>query len=587
MSFEWASYVLASLGAGVLSIGVGVYTWRKRPAPGAKMIAIIALAGALWAFCNIFQVMTTDLAAMLFWDSVKTIGIVMIPVAWIALSLEYSGHGGLMTRRFWVLACLEPCASIVLTWTDHLHGLVHVSPRVDMSGPFPYLEYELGAGFMVALAYGYLLLGLGAALITWKLLHLSRFYYPQTAALLAAMILPMISHIVWSAGLLPFPALDLTPILFSLSCLLFAWAVLRQGLLGIVPLALDSAVRSMNDGVIVLDEENRVVHLNPATEQMVGQRTIDVRGFPADQLLSGWSELRSLALNREYGRKEIAWSEKSGHPHYEVHIAPLRDKSENLVGTLFVLHDITDVRHAQEALQQHALELAVRNEELDAYAHTVAHGLKNVLQLLMGHCGSLIMSHSEMSAEKIRTTLEQVDIAAQKMSGIIESLMLLSGIRRETLTLEPLDMVPIIDEVKIRLKAMIEEYQADIILPEAWPTALGYAPWIEEVWDNYISNAIKYGGSPPRVYLGGEETEGGMVRFWVRDNGDGIPEEKWPLIFSSFGSVEYNGAKGHGLGLSIVERIVKKLGGTVALESSSGAGSTFTFTLPRTMHPEA
>ncbi len=580
MSLEWALYVGASLGAGLLTIGVGVYSWRQRPAPGAKMITIISFSATWWAFCNAFQVMTTDLAAMLFWDNTKTIGIVIIPVAWIALSLEYSGYGRFLTRRFWVLASLEPCASIVMGLTDLFHGLVHESPRIDTSGPFPYLEYEFGVGLLVDLAYGYLLLSLGAALIIWKQLHLSRFYYAQTVAILAAMILPTISHVIWAAGLLSPPVLDITPIFFSISSLLFAWAVLHQGLLGIVPLALDSAVRSMNDGVIVLDEEDRVVHLNPAMEQMVGQRTIDVRGLPADQLLSGWPELRSIALSREYGRKGIAWSEKTNHPHYEVHIAPLRDKSDNLVGTLFVLHNITDLRHAQEELQQHAIELRGRNEELDAYAHTVAHGLKNVLQLMMGHCGLLMMSHSEMSPEKIQTTLEQVDIAAQKMNDIIESLMLLSGIRRETLTLEPLNMVPIIDEVRNRLRAMIEEYQAEIILPEAWPTALGYAPWIEEVWDNYISNAIQYGGSPPRVYLGGEETEDGMVRFWVRDNGDGIPEEMRPLLFSSFVSVEHNGARGHGLGLSIVERIVKKLGGTVALESSSDSGSIFTFTLP-------
>jgi len=580
MSLEWALYVFASLGAGLLTIGVSVYSWRQRPAPGAKMITFISLSATWWAFCNAFQVMTTDLAAMLFWDNIKTVGIVTIPIAWIALTLEYSGYGRFLTRRFWILVCLEPCASIVMALTDTIYGLVHESPRMDTSGPFPYLGYDLGIGLIVDLVYGYFLLSLGAALIIRKLLHLSRFYYAQTAAILAAMILPMISHVIWALGLLSPPSLDITPIFFSVSSLLFAWAVLRQGLLGIVPLALDSAVRSMNDGVIVLDEEDRVVHLNPAMEQIVGQRTIDVRGFPINQLLSGWSELRGIALSREYRRKEIAWSENTGHPHYEVHIAPLRDESGNLVGTLFVLHNITDIRHAQEELQQHALELRARNEELDAYAHTVAHGLKNVLQLMMGHCGLLMVSHSEMSPEKIQTTLEQVDNAAQKMNDIIESLMLLSGIRRETLILEPLNMVSIIDEVKNRLRAMIEEYQADIILPDSWPTALGYAPWVEEVWDNYISNAIMYGGSPPHVYLGGEETEDGMVRFWVRDNGDGIPEEKRPLIFSSIGSVECNGAKGHGLGLSIVERIVKKLGGTIALEGSSDSGNTFTFTLP-------
>jgi signal transduction histidine kinase len=158
---------------------------------------------------------------------------------------------------------------------------------------------------------------------------------------------------------------------------------------------------------------------------------------------------------------------------------------------------------------------------------------------------------------------------------------------------KPLDMAAIVAEALQRLASLIEEHQAEIILPaaSAWPVALGYGPWIEEVWINYISNAIKYGGRPPRLELGATEyqtSEGSeisqvsssMVRFWVRDNGPGLTSEEQAQLFTQFTRLHQAQAKGHGLGLSIVQRIIKKLGGQVGVESQMGQGSIFNFTLP-------
>ena len=100
------------------------------------------------------------------------------------------------------------------------------------------------------------------------------------------------------------------------------------------------------------------------------------------------------------------------------------------------------------------------------------------------------------------------------------------------------------------------------------------------MWANYLSNAIKYGGPSPRVELGATEQADGKVRFWVRDNGPGIPAEKQAGLFRSFTRLDQARAKGHGLGLSIVQRIVEKLGGQVGVESEVGRGSVFAFSLP-------
>ena len=141
-------------------------------------------------------------------------------------------------------------------------------------------------------------------------------------------------------------------------------------------------------------------------------------------------------------------------------------------------------------------------------------------------------------------------------------------------------MAKVVTQGQERLALMIEDYQGEITLPEQWPTASGYAPWIEEVWVNYISNGLKYGGTPPRLELGATPQNNAMIRFWVRDNGQGLSSEAQTILFTEFTRLDQIRVQGYGLGLSIVRRIIDKLGGQVGVESIVGQGSTFYFTLP-------
>jgi signal transduction histidine kinase len=146
--------------------------------------------------------------------------------------------------------------------------------------------------------------------------------------------------------------------------------------------------------------------------------------------------------------------------------------------------------------------------------------------------------------------------------------------------MEPFDMCHVVAETRARLDAMIARSAATLIVPESWPTALGHGPWVEEMWANYISNAIKYGGTPPQVELGATKEEDDHVCFWVRDNGEGLTPENQARLFTPFERLSQVRAEGHGLGLSIVQRIAEKLGGRVSVQSEIGKGSTFCFTLP-------
>ena len=130
------------------------------------------------------------------------------------------------------------------------------------------------------------------------------------------------------------------------------------------------------------------------------------------------------------------------------------------------------------------------------------------------------------------------------------------------------------------LHSMIVQTGTYITRPETWPLVVGYAPWVEHIWSNYMSNAIEYGGNPPLIDLGASHSEDGLVSFWVRDNGRGLSLDQQVRIFQPFTRLVERNVEGHGLGLAIVAHIVDKLGGQVGVESSMDEGSTFSFSLP-------
>ncbi|RMF01191.1 MAG: response regulator [Chloroflexi bacterium] len=219
-------------------------------------------------------------------------------------------------------------------------------------------------------------------------------------------------------------------------------------------------------------------------------------------------------------------------------------------------------------------------EELDAFGHTVGHNLKDPVGLIVGY--SALLKEQARLPEEWQEYVNAIARNANKLNTIIEELQLLTGVRKEQVETKPLNMIRIIAEVQQRLAYLINEYDAKIIVSEYWPVALGHKAWVEEVWANYISNAIRMGGDPPRVHVGATAQSDGMIRFWVRDNGPGLSPAEQAIVFTEFTQLSQAKLKGHGLGLSVVQRIVTKLGGEVGVSSDGvpGEGCMFSFTLP-------
>jgi signal transduction histidine kinase len=243
----------------------------------------------------------------------------------------------------------------------------------------------------------------------------------------------------------------------------------------------------------------------------------------------------------------------------------------------------TEALHRINTEMAHQLqEIQARNEELDAFARTVAHDIKNPLSIIASYAGFLVEAGQEIPPAELVQSLAVIDQNATDLAHVVDALLLLARVRKQDVPLEPVDMGLLLDRVIARVSGLIEASQAEVVLPPAtaWPLALGYTPWVEEIWVNYLSNGCRYGGTPPRLELGGEMLAGGQVRFWVRDYGPGISAEDQARLFTPFTQLDHGLGQGHGLGLSIVHRIADKLGGKAGMESVVGQGSLFYFTLP-------
>ncbi len=243
---------------------------------------------------------------------------------------------------------------------------------------------------------------------------------------------------------------------------------------------------------------------------------------------------------------------------------------------------ITKPVNAEDLLRSVAARLEKKElvEELNAFAHTVAHDLRSPISLAMGRLDLAATRLAQNDLVSLQEQLGQARQAVDRLNTIVGELLLLAKVRKSSITHESLDMSAIVTEALKRAEDQLRAANACVHQPDTWPTALGYAPWLIHVWSNLLTNAAKYGGTPPRIELSGVENPAtGRVRFTVRDHGPGLDPQTAAGTFTPFGKIPQQRGRGHGLGLSIVRQIITKLNGSCGVESQPGQGAAFWFEL--------
>ncbi len=584
---QYILFLILSPVVTIVSLGVILGLARRYPSRPTRLLTYLALTIAGWLVFNSLELVASSPEASVFWAKVSYAFITLTPVAWLAFALQYTGNVRWLQRDRFFIFFLVPAVVTLSAYTNELHQLLWREYIFTPVSLFLAFSVEHGPLFWLHIVHSYVLVFTGALLIVRQALRTFAVYWRQAIYLIVGALVPVATNLFYLANPIPAIKKDYTAISFAISALVLTIGVVRDRLFDVRPVARDLLVDSMGDLMLALDRQGRIIDLNPAAEAALQVKSHQIVGKAAATALAAHNVLAQYIVAAGEVEDEISLELEGGRRCYDLRISRLLNRRGQERGQLVVLRDITARKEAEAELQHYAAQLEARNQELDAYAHTVAHDLKNPVTAVVGYAEYL----QEISTDaKVNTVADRIILSGHKMQSIINELLFLSIVRTKDVAVEPLTMETIVAEAAQRLESDIAKLDAEIRYPSQWPAAYGHAPWVEEVWVNYLSNALKYGGRPPKIELGADMPQSDFraasntVRYWVRDNGSGVAPDVRKRLFTLFERLDEAASDSHGLGLSIVHRIVTKLGGEVGVESQEGAGSLFWFTLPAARH---
>jgi signal transduction histidine kinase len=581
----WLPTVLAAL----LLASTGLAAWAaivargRRTIPGSDAFAWMMFATAYWALLAALHAIVPSISTRITVAKFQYLGIAAVAPLWFVFTSQYARERWIGDPILRAILWVIPITTVITAFTNDWHLLLwsSITPVDDGTR----LVYGHGPWFWVALTFNYFVLGAGTFLLFRALRRFPLPYRRQTALITIGALIPWASNVLYVAGLLP-SGIDATPLAFAVSGTAILWGFHRHRLLGLVPIARDLLIDSMDDGILVLDQYRHIVDINPPAERMTGC-TIECVGVPVDRALAWWTE---SATEEGVGRSPRI-IEVNNH-FLEIEITAVRDGQERFAGWLVLLRDITARRHSE--IERRRLERRLfeqqKLESLGVLAGGVAHDFNNLLTGILGNADLLAMAANENP--ELRTRAEAIVIGAQRAADVVAKMLAYAG--EGQVMSELVDLDELIRELLDLLQASVArhchlEYRGQGPLPriKADPSQ------VRQIVMNLIVNAseaVDDGGTI--TVSGGSETlndaalagiehcdatPGRFAYIDVHDNGPGMSTETLRRIFDPFFSTKQTG---RGLGLAAVRGIVRGHKGALRVITSPGQGTGFRVWLP-------
>ena len=589
MPLQYTPYNLPLLIAAAVSICLAYYIWTRRFNPGAKSLFAVMAAMVIWSSCYALQMASVELAAKIWWTRIQYLGILAVPTMWLLFALQYTGRDeGWLKGRLWLLAPV-PLLTAVLIWTNSHHHLFWKTTELVQYEGFAVFDKQHAFGFWIHATYSYLLLLIGTLLLLQALHATTNRFRHQLSAAIIGVLAPWAANAVTIFGISPFPYLDLTPFAFVLTGLAMGWGLYRFHLLDLIPVARDLVVERINDGIIVLENHNRIADINPAARHMLDCIDEDLIGRPVGELLPDLATLIIWVDELEETVEEISLARAGEKRIYEVNLVPLHDSGLHSAGRLVLLHDVTLRRQTEERLRQLKEAADAANRAKSAFLAHMNHELRTPLTGVIGYAEMLKEQMMGELNDRQDEAIGKIRESSNRLLEIInESLdMAKTEAGKVAFHLEAFAVEDVVGEVVDTVQPMADKNSNELIVENGAALGEMFADRIKvrQALLNLLSNAAKF-TREGTISLGVQRlhTErGDSILFAVRDTGIGMTQEQIRQIFEPFTQAATSTQKdfgGTGLGLAITRNFARLMGGEVEVESEPGQGSLFTLCLP-------
>lgn len=576
-----ALYSIFFISTSLVSFFVAFLAFQRKSVNGAKELAWLMLATGTGAFWIIFETSAPGMTQKIFWSKLEYSGGLATPVLYLIFVLRFTGKEKLISLRNILLLFLVPVFTFVLTLTNEQHLLIW-SGFSPISEKTNLMEYYHGIWFWIGyIAYSYLLLFLSAIILLDFILHHARPFRSQAIVVFAGGLIPWIVSIIYLSGKSPVPGLDLTPFSITLSGTLAAYAILNFRFLDLIPVARETLVEILPDGIVVIDSHNRIQDINKTALDFLAIKNQHVIGLPVDSIDSTRKPLLISVVDQS-PVELIEIREKDEIKTYSI----IKQSVKNQPGSrLVIVRDISSLKQAEKELIV-AKERAEESDRLkSAFLANMSHEIRTPLNGILGFTELLKMS--DVSAQQQNDYLDIIKKGGDRMLNIINDIIDISKIESGQMKVV-LSETNIPDQLKFLSAFFSPDARAKGISLIFKNHRSGEDSVIvtdkEKLYAilaNLVKNAIKFTRTGFVEY--GYVEKDSSYEFYVKDTGIGIRSDQKDFIFERFrqgsDSLTRN-YEGTGLGLSISKAYAEMLGGKIWFESEFGKGSVFFFELP-------
>ncbi|MBN2389780.1 MAG: PAS domain-containing protein [Anaerolineae bacterium] len=401
---DWSMYLyfVAHFLAVAIVTGITLYAWGHRQVSSATAFARLLTCASIMLWGSLLQnVVPPETSAASFAFSMRMLGVITAPLLWLFFALDYSGSVGWLTRRRAIALSLIPILSVSLYLSNPLHHGFFRSVGFYQIDFVILSNLVYGPWFYVHTVYSYTLMLAGATLLVRFALRTFRLYRLQALLLVLGACAVLVPN---ALGTFKITRFSYTFVGFMLMALLYGQVIFRYRLLNLAPVARHTLVDGMSDGMLVVDTQEKIVDVNPAMAHFLGQATEPLIGRPVWDVLPPGEDWETWLRAPTGAQATLTLARPDGPRAYDLQVSLLHDRWGQVSGRMAVLHDITERQQASKALERYAQELEARNVELDAFAHTVAHDLKNPLSAVVGY-GTLLVSRYDKTDDEQRLSM--------------------------------------------------------------------------------------------------------------------------------------------------------------------------------------
>ncbi|MBI9047447.1 MAG: diguanylate cyclase [Anaerolineaceae bacterium] len=315
--------------------------WKESKSDNFRFLFFFILSTSGWMIFNSFELLAKSAEYTIFWAKITYIFLNSCIISWVALAIKISINKFPFKRIYFILLSIIPALTIFFVFTNEKHHLIWEHIYFN-SGPFLAMQVQHGPWFWIHLVYAYFFMVMGSFFIIRKYYSSFSIFRVQSSRLITASLLPILINLIYIFKIIPDFTKDYSSIAFGISGIILCLGIFQHQSLELSPIALNTIITKISDGLIIINQEHNIISTNPAVEKLFGENDKQTFGKPLLKYIKNWNSIFKMVVDKDINNFEIVLTIDGKRRFFELKVSSLDTQRNQPVGWLIIIHEITE-----------------------------------------------------------------------------------------------------------------------------------------------------------------------------------------------------------------------------------------------------